>query len=402
MGKIVISKVWDRLLLFLTDEQSHPQLIRVLTDEQEMVGSVYIGRVSEVVRGMDGAFVAVSNEQKVFLPFRECENLILTNRETEALARGEDLRQGDELVVQITSAAVKTKLPGASGNLSFTGNYCVCQSEGHGIHYSKKLSAEKIQELKQAIGSTDIPQRKCGSFTIRTNAGLLRDLVPLFQEMRQFANLLTEIRQTCMHRTVYSCLYRTETETAKALKGIPLNQYDEIVTDLPVVYRQLESLDVPAGIRLYQDDLLPLAKLYSLETHLKQALSKNVWLPGGGYLVIEPTEAMTVIDVNSGKGTNVKGGHRKHLYLNTNLEAAREIARQLKLRNLSGMIMVDFINMDSKEEEQKLLESLSKQLAADPIKTRLVDMTGLGIVEITRKKEYKPLKEYFLQDRKIV
>lgn len=392
MGKIVITEVWNQLLLFLMDEQSHPQLIRVLSDEQEMVGNVYIGRVSEVVQGMNGAFVAIGSDQKVFLPFRECENLMLVDRKQ---VQGEDLHQGDELVVQVTSAAIKTKLPGASGNLSFAGNYCVCHMGGHGIHYSKKLSAEKIKELKQEIGSTNIPKRKCGSFTIRTNAGLLPDLEPLFQEMRQFAALLTEIQQTYMHRTVYSCLYQTETETEKALKGIPLNQYDEIVTDLSLVYRQLENFDSSVNIRFYQDDLLPLAKLYSLETHLKQALSKNVWLPGGGYLVIEPTEAMTVIDVNSGKGTNVKGGQRKHLYLSTNLEAAREIARQLKLRNLSGMIMVDFINMDSKEEEKKLLENLSKWLEMDPIRTRLVDMTALGIVEITRKKEHKPLKEYF-------
>ncbi len=398
MGKIIISKVWDKLLLFLMDEQNHPELIRFLGDgsktEQEIVGNIYIGRVSEVVPGMDGAFVSISSSQKVFLPLRECKNLILINRNLDP-EKAISLKQGDELVVQITSAAVKTKLPGAAGSLSFTGNYCVCQMNGHGIHFSKKLSPEQIQELKQAISNTDIPGRKGCSFTIRTNAGLLPDLEPLFMEMKQFAELISEIRQTCMHRTVYSCLYQNETETVKALKGIPLDRYDEIVTDCPAAYRELEHFPSPAGLRFYQDELLALAKLYSLETHLKQALSKTVWLSCGGYLVIEPTEAMTVIDVNSGKGTNVKGSKRNHLYFNVNLEAAKEIARQLKLRNLSGMIMVDFINMDSKEEEKKLLQSLGKWLENDPIKTRLVDITALGIVEITRKKERKPLKEYF-------
>lgn len=407
MGKIVISRVWDKLLLFLMDGQNHPDLIRMLDHGQEtgqsMVGNVYVGRVSDVASGMDGAFVSISNSQKVFLPFKECRNLILTNASGRGKAvqkglssesQAISLKQGDEIVVQITRDALKTKLPGASGNLSFAGRYCVCQMDGHGIRYSKKLSEEKVWELKQAIENTDIPDKKCCSFTVRTNAGFLTDPEPLFGEMESLAGLLSEIRQTCMHRTVYSCLYQAEPETVKALKDIPLDRYEEIVTDIPSIYRQLSDAASPVKVRFYQDDLISLAKLYSLETHLKQALSKTVWLPCGGYLVIEPTEAMTVIDVNSGKGTNVKS-QRKHLYLNVNLEAAKEIARQLRLRNLSGMIMVDFINMDSKEEEQTLLESLRGYLKKDSIKTMLVDMTALGIVEITRKKEEKPLKEYF-------
>ena len=115
------------------DEQNHPELIRFLGDgsktEQDIVGNIYIGRVSEVVPGMDGAFVSISSSQKVFLPLRECKNLILINRNLDP-EKAISLKQGDELVVQITSAAVKTKLPGAAGSLSFTGNYCVCQMNG--------------------------------------------------------------------------------------------------------------------------------------------------------------------------------------------------------------------------------------------------------------------------------
>lgn len=179
----------------------------------------------------------------------------------------------------------------------------------------------------------------------------------------------------------------------KALQNIPISQYEEIVTDLPQAYEALKELTPPEALRLYADEQLPLAKLYSLETHLKQALSKTVWLPCGGYLVIEPTEAMTVIDVNSGKGSNGKGTAKEQLYLKVNREAAAEIARQIRLRNLSGMIMVDFINMESAKEEQTLLDDLDQLLKADPVKTRLVDMTALGIVEITRKKESRPLAE---------
>lgn len=385
MGKIIISEVMDRQLLFLIDEQNHPQFIKVLSDEKEdsLMGNIYVGRVSDVVPGIQGAFVSISNHQKVFLPFKECC----------AQKSAIPLRQGDELLVQITASAIKTKLPEASTKLHLAGKYCVCRLNEHGISFSKKISSSKEGELKTAITNADMPGRKGYGFIIRTNAGLLSDPKPLLDEMTQFIDIFEQISQTGKYRTIYSCLYRGEEECIKAVKNIPTDLYSEIVTDISFCYEQL--MDCKAEVRLYQDESLPLAKLYSLETHLKQALSKKVWLPGGGYLIIEPTEAMTVIDVNSGKGSNQKGMAQGQLYLKTNREAAFEIARQLRLRNLSGMIMVDFINMGSSEEEQNLLAYLKECLEKDPIKTRLVDMTALGIVEITRKKENRPLADSF-------
>lgn len=385
MGKIIISEVMDRQLLFLMDEQNHPQFIKVLSDEKgdSLTGNIYVGRVSDVVPGIQGAFVSISDHQKVFLPFRECY----------ARESAIPLRQGDELLVQITTSAIKTKLPEASTKLHLAGKYCVCRLNEHGISFSKKIAPSKESELKAAITNADMPGRKDYGFIIRTNAGLLSDPEPLLEEMRQFADIFEQISQTGKYRTIYSCLYRGEDECIRAIKNIPIDQYSEIVTDISFCYEQLK--DCKSAVRLYQDESLPLAKLYSLETHLKQALSKKVWLPGGGYLIIEPTEAMTVIDVNSGKGSNQKGIMQGQLYLKTNREAAFEIARQLRLRNLSGMIMVDFINMGSDEEEQNLLAYLKECLEKDTVKTRLVDMTALGIVEITRKKENRPLADSF-------
>ncbi len=130
---------------------------------------------------------------------------------------------------------------------------------------------------------------------------------------------------------------------------------------------------------------------------MKEALGRKVWLPCGGYLIIEPTEAMIVIDVNSGK-TEGKGKKSSDFILKVNLEAAKEVARQLRIRNYSGMIMVDFINMESEEDRKKLLDSLDAWLSEDKIRTRLVDMTALGIVEITRQKISKPLSDYFAKN----
>ena len=143
-------------------------------------------------------------------------------------------------------------------------------------------------------------------------------------------------------------------------------------------------------LRLYEDSY-PLRALYHLETELDHATSKNVWLKSGGYLVIEPTEAMTVIDVNTGKNVDKKSP--EDTYFKTNMEAAVEIAAQLRLRNISGIIIVDFIDMADEEHNTELLNSFKRILSSDPVKTTLIDMTSLGLVEITRKKIKRPLME---------
>ena len=170
-----------------------------------------------------------------------------------------------------------------------------------------------------------------------------------------------------------------------------------IITDDPQIYNSLEhylkenDLQNLSKLRLYQDDLLPLYKLCRLEQEIDLATSRQVWLKSGGYLVIDPTEALTVIDVNTGKYSGKK--LRRETLKTINLEAAKEAARQIRLRNLSGIILIDFINMENKENQKELLAFLESRLFADPVKTRLIDMTKLELVEITRKKVYKTLKE---------
>ena len=147
----------------------------------------------------------------------------------------------------------------------------------------------------------------------------------------------------------------------------------------------------------YEDALLPLYKLYSVEARLSEALDRKVWLKSGGYLVIDRTEALTCIDVNSGKYVGKKSGDESYFHIN--LEAAEEIAVQLRLRNLSGIIIIDFINMKAKEKNRQLMNSLKKFLDKDPVRTSVVDMTPLGLVEVTRKKEKKSLWEQLRREK---
>ena len=174
----------------------------------------------------------------------------------------------------------------------------------------------------------------------------------------------------------------------------------EIVTDEREIYDELTNVP-PADIQVrFYEDSYPLVSLYNLETSLERALGKTVWLKSGGYLVIEPTEAMTVIDVNTGK--NIEKKSPEETYFKTNLEAATEIAFQLRLRNLSGIIIVDFIDMKEEEHNTELLNAFRQHLNQDPVKTTLVDMTALGLVEITRKKIRQPLHEQMKNDWKKV
>ena len=171
-------------------------------------------------------------------------------------------------------------------------------------------------------------------------------------------------------------------------------EYSEIVTDDPELYEEMVGSEaIPAGhaVRLYEDASYPLEKLYSLATKIEGALSTRVWLKSGAYLIIEPTEALTVIDVNSGKYEAHKG--EQDYYKAINMEAAVEIAYQIRLRNLSGMILVDFINMTNPMDQEELIKEMQRLLLRDRVKTCVVDFTRLGLMEITRMKTVPPLLE---------
>ena len=172
---------------------------------------------------------------------------------------------------------------------------------------------------------------------------------------------------------------------------------DKIITDDTSIYQtvvEMKNQSYPhlsCEVQLYQDQLLPLYKLYSLESGLNQALSEKVWLKSGGFLIIQQTEAFVVIDVNSGKNSSKKNASEE--YKKINIEAAKEIARQIRLRNLSGSILIDFINMHQYEDKTELLSVMKHLVKQDRIQTTVVDVTGLGIMELTRKKVEKSLSE---------
>lgn len=355
------------------------------------LGNIYIGKVQNIVANIGAAFIDIGGTS-CYYDISQAEYAIFTRKIGK-----KPLCIGDELIVQISKEAVKTKAPTVSSNISFTGRYAVLTSGNTRIGASTKIPRALRETYKERL--KDLKNENYGVI-VRTNA---KD-VPfetVLDEIRKLQERFERLKAAAAYRTCYSCLEAAEKPYISDLKNVYTDGLQEVVTDDAELFEEIrayfqkeqpEQLDT---LQLYTDPLLPLSKRYSLETALERAMSERVWLKHGGYLVIQPTEALTVIDVNSGKCVSKKKSDTT--YLNINLEAAKEIAKQMRLRNLSGIILVDFINLDDEEAMQQLLKEFRRYLLDDPIQATLVDVTELQLVELTRKKVRRPLYECWRQ-----
>lgn len=384
MNKLIFTKLRGKTVSVLVSPKRILQIEAEPEKEAECLGAIYIGKVRNVVKNLGAAFVEYQPGVNGYLSLSECNG-------------SRPLRCGDEIPVQITRAAVKTKDAVLSSNLCLTGHYVVLTSQSGKLGISARIRDGGWRAELKAQWESRSP--KDYGLIVRTNAHMA-PFETIWEETDLLQKKLHKIYSDAEYRTCYSTLYQPESFVIQTVSNMRKSETGEIVTDIPEIYEELchsglfsDSLS-DIGLRLYSDETYPLWALYHLETALDRALSRQVWLKSGGYLVIDPTEAMTVIDVNTGKNAGKKTA--SETYFNTNLEAASEIAAQLRLRNLSGIILVDFIDMETKEQNRELLSSFRKYLAMDPVKTVLVDMTALGLVEITRKKIKRPLHEQFL------
>ena len=355
---------------------------------------IYIGKIKNIVPSIEAAFVEYKPDTIGFLSLKNLKNPIVTNRQFEG-----KLIAGDEIVVQVDKEGIKTKSPGLTCNLSFTGTYCVLTTGKQNIGFSSKFSESTKQELKQHLKEHNVYARLKAEevgMVVRTNAGSLSDFSLFLEELETLLEKKNTLLKQAPYRTCFSLLSKPAAPYITEIRDLYSFTYDKIVTDNEMIYQEIKKeFPLLENIVLYQDNQISLSKLYSVETRLKEALAEKVWLKSGAYLIIQPTEALTVIDVNSGKLQKKHPGD--DIFLQINKEAAKEIALQLRLRNLSGIIVVDFINQVSKEQDTELLQYFSNLVKKDPIQTDVIDMTPLGLVEVTRKKIHKSLKEQLLQ-----
>jgi len=393
LNKLIITR-WNGSVITLL--QSGRVTVQVDIEPEEsrpVLGNIYIGKVNHIVKNINAAFVDIGGGQMGYLSLADACIYFADQRLYEG-----KLRQGDEIIVQVERDAVKTKAPVLTGNLNFTGRYFVLTSGKKQIGFSTRITDQAWkQEMKPYLES-----RKEEDFGIivRTNAYRIpKD--ELEAELIQLKESFRKMLDNARHRTCYSLLYSSAPSYLTGLRDSLKASLEAVVTDEPDIYEAVKEYLTqcqPEDLRLltrYEDKLLPLGKLYRIEKTMEEALGKRVWLKSGGYLVIEPTEALVVIDVNTGKFSGKK--ELRETIKKVNLEAAEEIGHQLRLRNLSGIIVIDFIDMEAEEDKRVLMERLEEILSKDPVKTTVVEMTKLNLVEVTRKKIRKPLYEQALQ-----
>ena len=394
--KILIFKRNNQLLTALLSDK---KLVEVHVNEetsQSLVGNIYIGRVQNIVKNIEAAFVEIQKGFVCYLPLTDIKKPIFTNRLSKDISK--PLCVGDELVVQVIRDGLKTKQHAVSTNISISGDFVVLSYGDDGIGISTKIKGEKRNRLKLFLEETlsKSNQDTQYGFVLRTNAGTLceEEFFRIQDERIKIQDTFQQILSIATYRPAFTCLYSKKSNYS--LEQIYREDYEEIVTDQKEVYEELkkekEQEKLEVDIRYYNDEYLSLMNLYGIESKIKEALGERIWLKSGGYLIIEPTEALTVIDVNTGKFEGNFTSSEETM-LKINLEAAKEVAWQLRLRNLSGIIIVDFVNMDLKEHQNILLNTMQQAVSHDPVQTNVVGFTRLGLMEITRKKKNKPLKD---------
>ena len=363
-----------------------------------VMGNIYAGRVENVVKNINCAFVEIEKGVKCYFPLEADNNrhIFFNNKNNDKL------NQGDSVLVQVIKEAVKTKPP------TVTGKYVVLSSDIRGVNISSKTKKDEMCKKVQSLLLESLNTEKFG-FIVRTNCKDVNesDFEDILKEAHDMSQKFENILQRATYEKAPVWLYKEKplyvnhTLDNKFLEDLyvkelnchfPNDYIDEIITDDDNIYDTICAY-LPENermkVRLYKDEMLELYKLYDIKKQLEQASAQKVWLKCGGYIIIEQTEALTSIDVNSGKCISKKSGEaaKEDTVYKVNSEAANEIARQIKLRNLSGIIIIDFINMKSEDNTQKLMSGLRHLFKNDKVTTTLIDITKLGLVEVTRKRE---------------
>lgn len=368
-NRLIISDFYNNILLgfyFINDE-----LYRIQNfSDNSLIGNIYCGYVKDVVKNIDAAFVEFGDNLKGFLSLKNIEK---------------KPKSGGKILVQVTGDKIKTKDYALTLKLNLSSDNLVMVVGGSGISISRKITDNDTRNrLKSSLSSLDTGEY---GFILRTSGADCS-----MEDILAQADLLKKQYEDILRKFNFSTSKALLFENNKIVNACNefINKYSgEIKTDNENVYKFLTNSRISAAY--FTDTSISLCNKYALGKHLKNALSKKVWLKSGAYLVIEVTEALTVIDVNTGKAEF--HSNKEKTFEKINLEAALEISKQLRIRNISGIIIVDFINMSKKESCQNLEDILKSYVDCDYVKCNIWGMTHLGLMEISRQKKEKPLNE---------
>jgi ribonuclease G len=390
----------DRLAELLLD---HPEARRT-------VGNIYLGKVEAVLPGMQAAFVNIGEGKSAFL---HASDLIEPEDDEEDNGGGagrpprrlpniqDHLKRGQALLVQVTKEPIGTKGPRVTAQISLAGRFLVYLPFGAKIGVSRKIEVREERVRLRALVRKRLPEGKGGAI-VRTVAEDLTD-AHIKRELKSLRDSWKKInRKTHFVRLKAPALVHREAKlTSGIIRDVFSDKVDKLYVDSRPIHGEIRQYlqqvdpELLGRVTLYTERT-PLFDKFGIENEIRAIFEREVTLPRGGTLVIEPTEALVSIDVNTGKYTGRKDPEKT--ILRTNLEAAREIARQIRLRDLGGIVVIDFIDMESRANRERVLQELRTHLARDRARTRAFQVSELGLVEMTRQRVRPSLWESMTTD----
>jgi len=390
LKRIVISNSeFEGLRLAMMEDDQLFEIYLEEADEESLTGSIYLGRIENIVPNLQAAFVNIGEGKNAFL--RERDLYAPKPRNGSAL-KVEMLKPKQKIMVQVKKDAMGLKGPQVTSYISLAGRYLVLMPQISNIGVSKKIEdpneRKRLHDIAREIS-------KGQGVIVRTVAqGVEKE--KLESEIESLREKWLNIQKRFKHARKPQVLYEDPGVLEYILRERLDDTVDEIITDDERTYEMIQKV-----VETYKPKHKPIIRLIKgdafrkmgVEKQMMESLSRVVKLPSGGVLYFDATEALLVIDVNS--GSNTSGIDSEDLILKTNIESAKEIPRQLRLRNESGIIIVDFIDMANESERQLVMHVLEEELKKDKVKTSIVEFSKLGLLEMTRKRTSPPLREFY-------
>ncbi|MEL6319810.1 MAG: Rne/Rng family ribonuclease, partial [Cyanobacteria bacterium J06626_14] len=393
MSKQIIIAEQHRIAAVFSEDQIQELIVATGTYQ---VGDIYVGIVENVLPSIDAAFVNLGDsERNGFIHVSDLGPLKLKRT---AGSITELLAPQQKVLVQVMKEPTGTKGPRLTGNVSLPGRYLVLMPYGRGVNLSRRIRNEQERNRLRALAILIKPAGM--GLLVRTEAeGVAEEAV--IEDLESLQKQWENIQQEAVVTRPPSLLNRDDDFIQRVLRDMYSAEVNRIVADSNVGIKRIKQHLMswsggrsPQGVLIDQHrDRVPILEFFRVNAAIREALRPRVDLPSGGYIIIERTEALTVIDVNSGSFT--RSATARETVLWTNCEAASEIARQLRLRNIAGVIIVDFIDMDSRRDQLQVLEQFNRALRADKARPQIAQLSELGLVELTRKRQGQNIYELF-------
>jgi ribonuclease G len=373
------------------------QVINLFVERGEpLAGNVYKARVANVLRGMDAAFVDIGLERNAFLQVGDVRSQRIGGEDLEdAIGKGgiqQKLRVGQEILVQVTKEPMGTKGARVTTYIALPAHYLVLMPTVNYVGVSRKIDSEGERRRLREIAQRLRPQGM--GLIVRTAAEGATEK-DLQDDLRYLLSVWNRVLERARTSRAPALLYQDLRLLRRVARDLFTGEVERFVVDSPREYERLVDLvssyapHLRDRLELYRGQE-PIFEHYGVEREIETALRRKVWLPSGGTLVVDRTEALTVIDVNTGRYVGERD--LATTILRTNLEAVQEVVRQIRLRDIGGIILVDFIDMENDKHRQQVLRALQEAVRRDRSKTHVIDLTQLGLVEITRKRVHQDLE----------